>query len=1679
MTDTSLGGYGSGTQTLTALSTGVTANPELITTAVRVSYNAGVSNPGAFVMKSPEVNTQYTFSAWVYNEGPNAEAIALALAGYQSGGSQSVPVGVWTRLSWTLTTPSALTTGNDFGVRIATPSATGSFLVTGVLIEKTNVVDTYFDGSTPAVQNLVVSAPTALSGMTITYGISYAGQTWSRGSVAAGTSGWIARQYVNLSDLVNGNTYTASVTVANDTATATTIALDWSDTTGAGFTIQPGETRRIKVTGTRATYDSIFRFADLQVNQDPSGTRSILFKDWLIERGTTSGDYYTGTGDFSYSWSGTANASTSLQRSVSLANWALASTATVFQSSVQKNSGGKAAGVFTRGGNGDGIYSSDISGVVVNSTYTFSAWVKATSTHPLSLVFRWKDSGQTILSDTIVSVSTTVGSWTRVSASAVAPTGVSFLQPMLRVYAAHTATTFFVDDALIENTGFLGSYFDGSTAAAAGDFSYAWAGTANNSVSYQQAPGIASWLPRWYGSTGGAGAFYQAKGGPSGTYGRKQWNQANTGSSMDVGINTGNITAWANTTYTLSSWVRCSVDQTYQFYIDWKDSGGTLISSSRPTQTATIPANTWTRISITATSPANTAMATFVLTPYNGATAMPAGSTLDFDNAMAEVYTGVRDYFDTANPLKNLCTNPSFDTDTSGWTAAAVVAGHGRNVTRSWTGGASLWGVATDNLGDSMYVNTVAYDVNEGATYTASAYVWVPTGVIATDFRDGTRNLWAVAAVNTVPSLVRSANIDFSKTNQWQRVSTTITIPAGSNKLNIRLYFPANSLGIYWDAVLVEKTDTLNPYYAGQGGFTYAWSGAANTSYSIQQAPKPTTVGAANQAVVYQVGTTGKYKTRMSFTGNTVGDSGVNFGGGITTQPNKTYTVGLTITADSTRTFKFSAQGVGVIPSGSAAITATAGVPTRQVFSFTTAASGTYALYILRADTLMGNIDIQDMQVEEGTILNGGYFNGTKVDQNLITNPNFETDASGWWANSGNPTLTSSTETAFLGSRSLKAVSTVQGSDIAVTQNVTLKASSTYTISYWVYSPDARTACYFDVAATNFNITRLGSTAVSASAWKKVSATFTTPENIVGNTSIYLHQSGGPNVLGAAIFIDAVLCEESDWANQFYEGAGDFTYAWTGTAHASTSVQRGVAPARANSERAFGVSTTRNGDRVVRVIPAVKGIGTYAAYTGSDVFINLYYQPPSLKPNTTYTVVATCVNEAPLSAGAKFRFNIDGNDQYSATQQTGVGEYTINWQFTTGGSALVSFMRFMPGPSGVPGYTNEVILKNFMLVEGTYIGPYFDGATPAGNDYTYRWTGTANDSTSELRATPPLKIGWLNAIPATSTDWSSSGTKSVKVSPSGSSTDSFAYLTIPTLENGKTYTIMATLRMNAPQTGTIDTRARRIDVFHSNGYTLGAQAPNAAGVSKVYCTFKVTDKTAYTNARLYNGASVGNGDVWYDDIMLVEGNYTGDFINPVQNPFAKWDGVVNDSTSVGYPPQFLDIAGKPFRDIGVSTISNTKSGADMGPRTVYCVYETIAMTGNYNALAYYGDSTAGGRITFQTAPTGSNLMGIRLDFTNGEFNRVFNFSGGRSSRRHVLAFTINNGITNFAGCLNGGADTIGGLNGGTGWNSDYTSLWTNTELFGMRFIVFYAEHDRATRLAMSRYLGNKYGAAIA
>jgi hypothetical protein len=160
----------------------------------------------------------------------------------------------------------------------------------------------------------------------------------------------------------------------------------------------------------------------------------------------------------------------------------------------------------------------------------------------------------------------------------------------------------------------------------------------------------------------------------------------------------------------------------------------------------------------------------------------------------------------------NIIGNGSFESGVSGWTAYA-----GTQLVQ--TPGLGFAGThaaelvrASGQTGD----NYVEYNLKSAAKnqteYTVSAYVWLPSGAAATDVYQGRDLMWAVDYGTS--GTVKTAKPDFSKTDQWQRISTTITTVA-SQSLTLRFYVPTGG-GWYIDGVMVQEGKALGDYFDGQ-----------------------------------------------------------------------------------------------------------------------------------------------------------------------------------------------------------------------------------------------------------------------------------------------------------------------------------------------------------------------------------------------------------------------------------------------------------------------------------------------------------------------------------------------------------------------------------------------------------------------------------------------------------------------------------------------------------------------------------------------------------------------------------------------------------------------------------------------------------------------------------------------
>ena len=246
----------------------------------------------------------------------------------------------------------------------------------------------------------------------------------------------------------------------------------------------------------------------------------------------------------------------------------------------------------------------------------------------------------------------------------------------------------------------------------------------------------------------------------------------------------------------------------------------------------------------------------------------------------------------------------------------------------------------------------------------------------------------------------------------------------------------------------------------------------------------------------------------------------------------------------------------------------------------------------------------------------------------------------------------------------------------------------------------------------------------------------------------------------------------------------------------------------------------------------------------------------------------------------------------------------------TGGTSMAFGMQLPAGSTGI--MITEAFAKEVFAI-GILPGPYFDGTTIAGNDVFNLWGGLSNASISLQYTLMPFSTLSGNTAVLRSVDWSVNGYSSIRLKANQASSDSrvdiFSSEAIrATLKLNTTYTILATARLIAEQTGNLSGQARSIFV-HLNGISqarpFSAQAPNAAGVYELSFKFTTLDSLAgYNVIRLYHGGVEGSVDIWWDKLMLVEGDYTAGYFDGAKDVIYKnqvvqtvWDGTPHQSTS--------------------------------------------------------------------------------------------------------------------------------------------------------------------------------------
>ncbi len=532
----------------------------------------------------------------------------------------------------------------------------------------------------------------------------------------------------------------------------------------------------------------------------------------------------------------------------------------------------------------------------------------------------------------------------------------------------------------------------------------------------------------------------------------------------------------------------------------------------------------------------------------------------------------------------------------------------------------------------------------------------------------------------------------------------------------------------------------------------------------------------------------------------------------------------------------------------------------------------------------------------------------TTVRTNLLSNPSFELDAGGW-SSSGTSGTRVSTQ-SYLGSWSYEVVATAAGQGAFSGQCAT--TAQTYTASAWVKGEAGKLFNINLREKLSDGTTTVGDTSsaniTATGSWQRVSVSRTFGATGAIGQVIVRSQTSGAHTF----YVDAVMLEASSTVGDYFDGsfspAGDFSYAWTGTANASTSIQRGATEANYTPFNSGAVASREwmlTGNQSLRIVPT--GAANYVA-PGGEFIMAL-----GMTAGNTYTVSGTirlsAAQTGTLDARARritFFYKNSGG-AYVETQSTqaanaaGVTRLSVTVAIPAG--ATEAFVRLY---NGAPVGGGDVWWDNVLLEASPIVGAYFDGTTTsADSDFTIAWNGYAHASTSSYYADAISGINGMtpvNAVSNRSSQWFKVGTKSYRIIPTQLGNESYGYTPTYTITPGKQYTATGVIRIPEPLLGTLHADALKLRVNIDNGtsYVKTSAAPNIAGEYTLTTTFTAPEGSSTARIELMNGASAGNGNVWWDTVGFIDKAdspfFDGASTALRENGYA-WTGTANDSTS--------------------------------------------------------------------------------------------------------------------------------------------------------------------------------------
>jgi hypothetical protein len=459
---------------------------------------------------------------------------------------------------------------------------------------------------------------------------------------------------------------------------------------------------------------------------------------------------------------------------------------------------------------------------------------------------------------------------------------------------------------------------------------------------------------------------------------------------------------------------------------------------------------------------------------------------------------------------------------------------------------------------------------------------------------------------------------------------------------------------------------------------------------------------------------------------------------------------------------------------------------------------------------------------------------------------------------------------------------------------------ATYTASVYIYSSFENTYTpaipWVNSLGSVISVSAGDPVTIPANTLTRLSVTAVAPTNAVTGGVRVIHDSRSA-VDGQWFEFTSHMVEQNNQLREYFDGSlpnkYGYDYNWVGPANRSTSIAIGTpVPVRTNlsinpsAEAAPGTETTGVASSTTVTQSAVqKFLGSYSfacthnGITDTDK-IGLK-QSIVVAPDVTYAVSARLfipsTNIGVANGTGRIKIGVEYTDfVFNAVEDSWIRISATVPVTQTG--LVVDSIELYPETAWSTG---DVIYIDTILVEASStVNTYFDGNTFSLGDFIYGWAGTPGSSASFQIAPSVFDMVANECTAVQSTEWSSQGDVSLRITPTNSlSNDSRALgWYIPNLVAGVRYTVRAKIRLLTQLTGTLATNSRRIRIMKNDTVQIARSdaAPNAENtVREVSVSFIVPEDATSIRVDLFNGASKGNGDVWWDDLIIVQTNDSG------------------------------------------------------------------------------------------------------------------------------------------------------------------------------------------------------------